>query len=561
MFLQILTLLGALALFVFGMEMLSAGIQKTFGEKLRRFEKWMQSDRTAKQILAGAGITAVEQSSSAATLVVVSLVSAATLTLVQGISVIMGVNIGTTITAWLLALLGFPIEISSIAFIVVGAAFVMSLLKKSRIRNLGQALMGLALVLVGIIYMRNSIPAIGEAPQMAEFFAGLSSHGFGSVLIFLSAGILLSFLLQSSSVSVVLTMVLVYLEWIPFGLGAAMVLGENIGTTLTPYFAAKDAGVQARRTALAHMVFNISGAVLLLFVFGIFTDFCLRIVSLFGLDAPLTAVFGIACAHTLFNVFSTLVLTWFRNPFARFLTRRIKEDEPDKGEFRLRYIGSGRIIGTPSISIEQAYKECVNDAVTAQEGFRNVKLALNEKDADKFEEYRSKLVHCEEVTDKFEYEIADFLTRIQTEQVSEKESNEIKVLYRVIGELESLGDSCENISRLLVRLRLHNLEFDEDSLGKLNLLVGLVDKAFTVMLSNLKLAAEGSLTDISNAYNAEDNINETRNAFRDEGIFKIEKESERFLVINYFLDMLAELEAMGDFIINVSQSLIHEFDK
>ena len=561
MLLQILTLLGALALAVFGMEMLSSGIQKFCGNRLRRFENGMESSNPLRQILSGAGITALLQSSSATTLIVLSLVSAATLSLVQGICVIMGANIGTTITAWIIALLGFPTDLSSFAFIIVGAGFLMNMMKKQSVKNLGQAVMGLALVLVGLIFMKNSVPAVDSAPQAASWVAGLASHGFGSIMLFLLIGVLVAFLLQSSSVAVIITMVLVYLGWVSFPLGAAMVLGENIGTTITPYIAARKAGVAARRTALAHTVFNVAGAIVVLLVWGIFLKTCLGIVSIFGLNEPLEGVFGIACAHTMFNIFATAILVWVRKPFAKMLTSRVEDLEPQKGDFNLKYIGSGRIVGTPSISIEQAYKECVNDAIAAQDGFQYVKLALNETDPDKFEEYRARLVKCEEVTDKFEYEIASFLNKVAAESLSEHETGEIKVLYRIIGELESLGDSCENISRLLVRLRVHKLEFDESMLGKLNLLVGKVNYGFAVMVANLKLASEGRLTGINNAVIAEENINETRDTLRSEGILQIEKGSERFLALNYYLDMLAELEAMGDFMINVSQSLFHVFDR
>ena len=560
MILQILTLLGALALFVFGLEMLSSGIQKSCGDRLRNFEKWMTSGNPLKQILSGAGITAVVQSSSATTILVASLVSVATLSLKQGISVIMGANIGTTVTAWIIAATGFCLDVTVLAFVLLGVGFVMTLMKKSLVKNIGQAVIGLSLVFVGLIYIKSSVPAIETVPEMAESIAALSSHGIGSVLIFMLVGIVVTFILQSSSATVVLTMVLAYLGWISFPMAAAMVLGENIGTTISGNIAAGKAGVQARRAALAHTVFNVAGSLFVLIFFNIFIKINLWIVSLFGPSAGMTSVFGVACVHTLFNVVATLVLVWFRKPFAKLLTWWIKEPAPEKGDFHLRFIGSGRIVGTPSISIEQAYKEAVNFATTAQEGFQYVKLALCEKDPDKFEEYRQRLVKCEEVTDRFEYEIAAFLNSITTESLNDNEAREIKVIYRVISELESLGDSCENISRLLMRLRVHKLEFDDETVSKLNLLIGKVNHAFAVMVSNLKLAVSGGLKDISNAYNAEDVINVTRDTLRNEGILQIEKGADKFLAINYYLDMLAELEAMGDFIINISQSLFHEFD-
>ncbi len=560
MILQLLTLIGALALFVFGLEMLSSGIQKYCSDRLRRFEKWMTSDNPLKQVLSGAGITAVVQSSSAATILVASLVGVSTLSLVQGIRVIMGANIGTTVTAWIIAATGFRLDIAAFAFVMLGAGFAMTLANKSPVRNAGQAVMGLSLVFVGLIYIKSSIPPAVSAPELYSFVSALASHGFRSVLIFILIGITVTFVLQSSSATVVLTMVLAYFGWIPFSMAAAMVLGDNIGTTISANIAARDAGVQARRAALAHTVFNVCGVVFVLVFFNIFIKINLWIASLFGFDAAMTDVLGIASVHTLFNTIATLVLVWFCRPFSVLLTKWIKEPEPQKGDFNLKYIGSGRIIGTPSISIEQAYKESVNFAVNAHDGFRYVKPAIGEKDPDKFEEYREKLVKCEEVTDRFEYEIAAFLNGLTTESLNDHEASEVKVIYRIISELESLGDSCENISRLLARLHVHKLEFDEEMIGKLNLLIDLVDRAFAVMISNMQLASEGDLKDIGNAYSAEDIINKTRDTLRDEGILQIEKRSDKFLAINYYLDLLAELEAMGDFMINVSQALFHEFD-
>ena len=559
MLLQILTLLGSLALVVFGMDFLTSGIQRYFGERLRRFENWMKSGAPFKQILSGAGISALLQSSSATTLIVISLVSAASLTLVQGICVLMGANIGTTITAWLIAFLGFATDLKAYAFIVVGVGFLMTMLKKTCIKNLGQAVLGLALVLVGLIFMKNSVPSTDTVPATATALLSMTSHGFWSVLAFMFAGMVIAFLLQSSSAAVIFTMVLVSLGWISFPIGAAMVVGSNIGTTVSPNFIARSGGVPARRTALAHTVFNVAGAVFVLALWGPFTRLCLTLAS--PAAPAFSGALGIACAHTLFNVLATCILVWFRKPMARMLTCAVADPEPQEGDFNLKFIGSGRIVGTPSISIEQAYKECVNDACTARDGFRHVRLALNEKDPDIFEAHRAKLVKCEEVTDRFEAEVAAFLNRVSACSPSEGEAGEIKVLYRIIGEIESLGDSCENISRLLVRLRVRNLEFDGEMSAKLNLLLDKVDDAFDVMVNNLKLASEGSLSDISNAYAAEDAINATRNSLRDEGILTIGKGDGHFLTVNYYLDMLAELEAMGDFMINVSQSLFHVFDK
>lgn len=561
MLLKTLTLLGALALFVFGLEMCSSGIQKSFGNRLRRFERWMSSGNPLKQILSGAGITALIQSSSATSVLVVSLVSASALSLTQGICVIMGANIGTTITPWIISVLGFNLELTSLAFILLGAGFVMGLFAKPSVKNLGRVMTGAALVFVGLIYITTSLTELEAASQASNFVNRLTSNGISSTALFLAIGILVAAVLQSSIVSVVLTMTLVQLGWIPFPIGAAIVLGSNIGTTLYANIAAKNANVQARRTALAHTVFNLAGALAVLLFFKPFLKANLSLTSLLVKEPRMVEVFAIASAHTLFNIFSTLAIVWFRKPFALLLESCVKDLELENGGFKLLFIGRNRMIGTPSISIEQAYKETVNFAEKTQEGFQNVKPAMKETDPDRFEEYRLNLVKCEEVTDKFEYEIAAFLKKVSKEPLNDTEAAEIKIIYRVIGELESLGDSCENISRLINRLHIHKLAFDEESVSKLNLLVSKVNQAFTVMVSNMRLASEGSLKDISNAYKVEDLINKTRDTLRGEAIAQIEKESKNFLTLNYFLDMLSELEAMGDFIINVSQSMAHEFDK
>ena len=559
MILQILTLLGAIALAIYGMELLSTGIQKSAGDKLRRFERGMTSGSPVRQVLSGVGITAVVQSSRATTIMVVSLVNAAVLSLVQGITVIMGTNIGTTITPWILGLLGFHTNLIALGFTLLGIGFVISLTHRTWFRSLGQAVMGLAMVFIGLIYMKSSLGALESLTGIETAMVGLTGHGTGSVGIFLLLGILLSFLLQSSSVAVILTMILVSLGWIPVALGAAMVLGENIGTTIYPNIVARSASVPARRAALFHSIFNVLGAAIVLLFFQHFVAINTGFIGLFGLDASLSVILSISLAHTLFNFLAMCLLIGFRKPIARLLVHAVKESEAQPENVHLKYIRSA-MIETPSISIEQAYKETVHFAAVAWDGFKHVRQALNEADPDRFEEYREQLVKCEEITDRFEYDIAQFLNKLTTHSLNEEEAREVKMIYRIIGELESLGDSCENISRLLNRLRVHELSFDAELTGKLNGLVDLVDEAFSVMLTNLRLAADGNLKDIENAGKAEDAINDARNLLRDEGIQQIEKHSENYLSLNYFLDMLSELEAMGDFMINVSQSVMGVFD-
>jgi len=504
---------------------------------------------------------------------VVSFVNAGLLTLAQSVSIIMGANVGTTVTTWIIALLGFSFNLSYMVFPLLAVGFVLAMSKKGKLKAASEMIIGFSLLFLGLMYMKSAIPPLSAYPQDFGLVERWTCNGFGSVLLFVLLGIAITFILQSSSAGIALTLIIVNIGWIPFEMGAAFVLGANIGTTITANVAASIGNVHAKRAALIHSLFNIFGVMTWgLIFFHPFLHLVGKIITIFGLPDPsyltfsltpmqgraaTSAICGIAMVHTMFNLTNTLILVWFNHFIVKIVKWIIKDPEKDgkQSDFKLKFISAGRL-GTPSLSLDQAFNEIINFAVTAKEGFGNVKLALNEKDPDKFEAYRTRLVECEEVTDRFEYEIASFLNGITSEELSGNEAEEVKMMYRVIGELESLGDSCENISRLLSRLRAHKQEFDEEAIGNINLMIFKVDEAFTVMISNLNQAKEGKLTNIDNAYSAEQNINSTRNELREEGIGQIEKQSGNYQSSNYFLDMIAELEAMGDFIINVSQAVV-----
>ena len=297
-----------------------------------------------------------------------------------------------------------------------------------------------------------------------------------------------------------------------------------------------------------HTLFNVFGAVLALIFFR-------PLIALSDLVSCGYGVFAIATFHTLFNLLNTCILAWFVKPIEKLVTLIVAESAGDKDESRLKYISS-RQFGTPSISISQAFKEVARFGDIMHKSLPVIRDAVNETDPDKFEDERMQLVHYEELSDKLEYMIAQFLNSLSTESLSEEEAEEVKVLYRVIGEFESLGDSGENISRILDRERVHNRKLDVEMISKINLMIDKVDVAYTVMNENLRTAVNGSLKDISNAYNAEDDINETRNKLREEGIIQIERHTGNYQSLNYFLDIISELEAMGDFMINVSQSIV-----
>ena len=561
-------------MFLYGMNLMSSGLQKAAGDRLRNFLSAMTSN-PFKGVLTGLGITSVIQSSSATTVMVVSFVNAGLLTLAQAISVIMGANIGTTVTAWLVSWLGFKADISIFAVPLMAVGFVLSISKKSQRRNIAELIVGFSLLFLGLSLMKNSVPDLSETPEVLSFIQGWQGHGFGSVLLFLALGTILTLVLQSSSATMALTIMMLNFGWIRFDMACAMVLGENIGTTITANIAAAVGNPSAKRAALAHTVFNVFGVIWALILFPYFLKLVGFITAgIFGLpnpsgetfsvvagaegaqsDTQTAALYGLSMLHTLFNTINTLILIWFIPLIEKIVCMVIKDSKNKEDDaYRLKYINAGPL-ATPELAIEQAFKEIGHFARISRNGLGYIKEAVNETDPDKFEEYRAKLVKYEEISDRIEYEIATFLNDVSAGEISESTSIKIKAMYKIIGELESLGDSGESISRILSRRNIHKKTFDAETVRRLNSLIKLVDSAYEVMITNLTLADEARLEEISNAYDAEERINNMRNNLRDEEIESIENERKNYQTSVYYLDIVNELEKMGDFMINVSQDL------
>ncbi len=567
--LQIFTLLGAMGMFLYGMNLMSAGLQKAAGDRLRGFLSAMTSN-PFKRVMTGVGITALIQSSSATTVMVVSFVNAGLLTLVQAIGVIMGANIGTTITAWMVSLLGFKADISILAVPLMLLGFLFSNSKKNQRKNIGELIVGFSLLFLGLSFMKESVPDLKQTPEVLEFVRQWADHGFGSVLIFLGIGTVLTLILQSSSATMAITLIMLSMGWIPFPMACAMVLGENIGTTITANIAASVGNPAAKRAALSHTIFNVFGVIWALILFKPFLGLVGRIIELMGypnpaasgfaVDSPdgatgTAALYGLSMLHTLFNLINTIILVWFTDLIAKIVTKLVKEPEnKEEKAFRLKYIEAGPL-ATPELATEQAFKEIIHFAKISRNGLGYARAAINENDPDKFEELKGKLVKYEEISDRIEYEIATFLNAVSAEEISKRTSIMIKAMYKIIGELESLGDSGESISRILSRRNIHNKTFDAETMKKLNAMLDLVDHAYAVMIENLTLAFDGKLEEISNAYSAEDRINNQRNNLRDEEIESIESERKNYQTSVYYMDIVSELETMGDFMINISQTL------
>ena len=573
--LQIFTLLGALGMFLYGMNLMSSGLQKAAGDKLRGLLSAMTSN-PFKGVLTGLGITTVIQSSSATTVMVVSFVNAGLLTLSQAIGVIMGANIGTTVTAWMVSWLGFKADISLLAVPLMLLGFLCSNSKKSQRRNIGELVVGFSLLFLGLSFMKESVPDLNETPQVLEFVKAWSGYGFGSVLIFLLFGTVLTLVLQSSSATMAITLIMLSMGWIPFNMACAMVLGENIGTTITANIAASVGNTQAKRAAMSHTIFNVFGVIWALIFFKPFLALVGNVIELFGLPNPAAegfavsaqnspdataALYGLSMLHTLFNTFNTLILIWFTKLIEKAVVWIVKAPKNQEQEvFRLKYISAGPL-ATPELATEQAFDEIIHFAQISKNGLAYAGAAIQESDPDKFEELRGKLVKYEEISDRIEYEIATFLNSVSAGDISEETSAKIKAMYKIIGELESLGDSGESISRILSRKNIHKKAFDQDTLKKLDDMVSSVNDAYEAMIFNLKAAHKGDLEQISNAYNAEDRINNLRNNLREAEIEDIESSGKNYQTSVNYMDIVSELEKMGDFMINISQALEKSFLK
>ena len=569
MFLQLLTLLGALGMFLYGMNMMSSGLQKAAGNRLRNLLSAMTSN-SFKGVMTGLGITSIIQSSSATTVMVVGFVNAALLTLDQAIGVIMGANIGTTVTAWLISLLGFKMDISVLAVPLMAVGFIMSIAKSEKYKNISEFIIGFSLLFLGLSLMKNSVPDLRETPEILSFIQQWTGYGFGSVIIFLVFGTILTLILQSSSATMALTLIMMSLGWIPFDMAAAMVLGENIGTTITANIAAAVGNPNARRAALAHTFFNIFGVIWALILFRPFLSLIGIIITWLGYPNPTlinyaagieagsvestAALYGVSMLHTLFNTINTLILIWFIPLIVRFVTWAIKNKPEDEEQtVRLKFINAGPM-GTAELAIVEAKKETIHFAQICHNGLGYIRSAIHAKDENEFETYRKKLVKYEEIADRIEYEIASFLNSLPQESISEDTRQQVKAMYMMIGELESLGDSGESISRILSRRNIHNKQFTEQHIEKIDTMLSLVDKAYKIMINNLE-TTENTSDNLRCAVDCEIEINDMRNTLREAEILKIEENSSEYQSSVYYLDIISEIERMGDFMINISEAL------
>ena len=547
-----LRLLGSLGLLIFGMRMMSEALQKMAGPQLRHILARMTTNRLTG-MLTGTFVTCAVQSSSATTVMTVSFVSAGLLTLAQAISVIMGANIGTTLTAWIMSL-GYNVDLTNVVF---PAFFVgMVLIYKKRHRFAGDFLFGVAFMFLSLVMLsaagREMDLEHNEA--VVAFFASFDTDSYWTILAFLAIGTLITCIVQSSAAVMAITILLCSTGVLPIYLGIALVMGENIGTTATANLAALGANTQARRAALAHLLFNVFGVVWVLCVFYPFVDLVCRLVgydpAVGGQTARLPVV--LAMFHTCFNVTNTAILIGLIPQLERVVCRLLPETSvPAQETFRLQYIQT-HLMQTPEISVLQAQKETAQFGDRVQRMFSMVRQLMDEGDETKFAHLYSQIENQEDYTDRMEIEIARFLEQVSENHLSDDTKTKVRRMMREVGELESIGDACYNLARTLNRLHESGKGFTTTQQNQLRAMMLLCDDALTQM--NIVMTGHRYEHDIRETFRLENDINLMRQQLKAENIRAVNEREYDYAVGTIYIDLINECEKLGDYVVNVVQA-------
>lgn len=546
-------LLGALALLIFGMKIMSEALQKMAGPQLRHVLSAMTTNRFSG-MFTGMLLTVAVQSSSATTVMTVSFVNAGLLTLAQAISVIMGANIGTTLTAWIMSA-GFSLNITDF----IWPAFLLGiiLIYSKRHRYVGDFLYGVAFMFfaLGVMSQTGKAMDLGHNQTLIDFFSSFDTNSYSSILIFLLIGTVLTCIVQSSAALMAITMVLCTSGVLPVYLGIALVLGENIGTTMTANLAALTANTQARRAALAHLVFNLIGVVWVMIVFYPFVDFACGIVGLdpsSSTQSPVELSFGLAAFHTAFNVANTVLLIGFISQIERFVCW-ILPMKPDKEEeaFRLRYINSG-LMKTPELSVFEAQKETALFGERMQRMFGMVQELLDEEDDKKFEETFERIRKYEDISDRMELEIGKYLEHIGDAHVSNETKAKIRAMLREIGELESIGDACFNLARTIHRKKEGKETFTFEQHTHLQQMMQLTEQSIAKMVELLHGRKDNA--DVKATYSLENIINSMRDDLKQKNIEDVNNRLYSYTLGTLYTDIICECEKLADYVVNVVEA-------
>lgn len=585
--LDFLSLLGAVCLFLYGMKVMSEGLQKVAGDRLRNILGIMTKNRAAG-VITGILITALIQSSSASTVMVVSFVNAGLMSLAQSMAVIFGANVGTTVTTWIISAFSFEINISTYTIVLLAVAVPLMFMKKGSYKSLGEFIVGFCFLFMGLDLISVYVPNLEENPQMLAFLQDYTALGIWSVLIFFAVGIILTMVVQSSAATFAITLIMCSQGWISFALGCAVILGGNIGTTITPILASLSGNLAARRTAMGHVLFNVIGSVVVLFIFYPFVHLVGDITQAFmGLDPcdidkaqelsmagqtlldeqgskimfdQKTVAFGLAMFPTVFNTCNLLVMIWFTKLYVRIVCWLMPARHRDtEEEFTLKYIGRG-LLGTSELNLAQAQKEILVYGERVQRMITMAQTLVTEApDSQPYIDNYNRIEKYEDISDRMELEIGNFLNKVAEGRLSPEGKKEIAAMLRIVSEIESIADSCLNVAKTLKRKNQARVKFDDWILAQIEGMFGLVDNAMDNMLVLLREMEAPDETRVIEAYNREREINNYRNRLRDDNIARINDRKYNYQEGIFFMDLISETEKMGDYILNVVEGVKHRF--
>ena len=551
-FYDFLNLIGSVGLFLYGMKIMSEGLQKVAGDRLRSILTAMTTNRVTG-VLTGVLITALIQSSSATTVMVVSFVNAGLLTLAESISVIMGANIGTTVTAWIISIFGFKVDMAAFALPLLAIALPLIFSGKSNRKSIGEFIFGFSFLFMGLSYLKANAPDLNANPEMLAFVQNYTDMGFFSILLFLFIGTILTMIVQASAATMAITLIMCANGWISLELGAALVLGENIGTTITANLAALTANTQAKRAALAHFVFNVFGVIWVLIIFHPFMQMVNWVVDTFfqSSDPEVAISYKLSAFHSIFNICNVCILIWGVKLIERTVCALIHPKEEDE-EPRLRFI-TGGMLSTAELSILQARKEIHLFAERTHRMFGMVQDLLHTEKDDDFNKLFSRIEKYENISDNMELEIANYLNQVSEGRLSSESKLQIRAMLREVTEIESIGDSCYNLARTINRKRQTNQDFTEKQYEHIHFMMKLTNDALAQMIVVVEKPEHQSI-DINKSFNIENEINNYRNQLKNQNILDVNNKEYDYQMGVYYMDIIAECEKLGDYVVNVVEA-------
>ncbi len=597
-FLDFLCLIGSVGLFLYGMKVMSEGLQKAAGDRLRNILSAMTRNRFTGTIT-GFAITALIQSSSASTVMVVSFVNAGLMTLAQSMAVIFGANVGTTFTAWVIALFGFKVNISAFVLPLIGLAVPLLFSKKGRTKSIGEFLVGFSFLFMGLDMISLYVPDLQSNPEMFAFLKEYASMGISSILIFLAVGIVLTMVIQSSAATFAITLIMCTKGWITFDLACALVLGSNIGTTITPILASMSGNVAAKRTAMGHLLFNLLGTVWCICIFIPFCDFNAWLTDTIGAGNPnalynfvngleqsdpelynhlfdnslhaghevmakiatmqLSVSFGLSIFHTVFNLVNLSIMIWLTNFYVKTVERLIPAKHKEDEEFALKYI-SGGLLSSAELNIAQAEKEM---AVYAERVGRMLDMAQTlvhtKERSEEFDKLYSRLDKYEDISDRMEIEIANFLNLTAEGRLSNQSKLHVAAMLNIVSEIESIADACLGVGKILLRKQQSHAEFNKEIYENIDTMFAYVHEAMTMMIALLKNVENTTDHQLNTSYNKEREINNVRNTLRSANVDNINEKHYEYQAGIYYMDIISDLERTGDYIINVVDTIKEQF--